>query len=258
MASAMKVAELKKELQQRGLDTSGLKKDLTARLEAAMAEEAKPPETTQPGQAANQAADPTPASDETETKKKRKLEEDIVDGGEGSSVVSTGTQQGVESPGQAAAEATAAAAPAAAPAARDSAKRAQPAVTRAQWWYYFDAEGKKQGPQYPGSMREWFSQGYFDEASTLVAPSFNGEIPKKDAFRPIDQVFSAPAQESAFVAAPGIAAFPPERLPSLVYDDGEIEAKPGAKWLEDKLEDLRNGKHSLVTGRPVLKGSFVT
>ena len=42
MASAMKVAELKKELHQRGLDTSGLKKDLTARLEAAMAEEAKP------------------------------------------------------------------------------------------------------------------------------------------------------------------------------------------------------------------------
>ena len=49
-------------------------------------------------------------------------------------------------------------------------------LVRAQWWWYMDGSDKKQGPQYPGPMRDWFAQGYFTAAATKVAPSFMGEV----------------------------------------------------------------------------------
>ena len=40
----------------------------------------------------------------------------------------------------------------------------------AMLWYYCDKDGKRQGPFYPGQMRQWWSAGFF-APSQLVAPS---------------------------------------------------------------------------------------
>jgi len=148
---------------------------------------------------------------------------------------------------------------------------AKPCLVR----YYIDGQGVKQGPQFPGPMRDWFqqgahhdfrhqhctwraargpdayvramccrsatdpppgahvralprlsmlrclrhftcdAQGFFPADTTTVAPSFSGEIPRAAAFRTIADTFPAPVPETAFVAAPGVAHFPPDRLPSV-------------------------------------------
>jgi hypothetical protein len=53
---------------------------------------------------------------------------------------------------------------------------------------------QKQGPQYPGSMKSWYDQQFFSE-STMVAPSFMGEIPRKDQFKSVKDTFKQPLAE---------------------------------------------------------------
>ena len=56
--------------------------------------------------------------------------------------------------------------------------------------YYKDHEQGKQGPFYPGPMREWFRSAYFPPDHTRVAPSFRGEVPKLATFTPISSLFA--------------------------------------------------------------------
>ena len=134
-------------------------------------------------------------------------------------------------------------------------------VTRAQWWYYIAADEKKYGPYWPGQMRDWFTQKYFS-ADLLVAPSFSGEIPRKDGFVSIASTFPKDLAETAFVAASGIALYPPAPQQTRIFDVEEEEQEPTSRqwepeWLATKLEDKRAGKTGFVGGGPVMKGSFV-
>ena len=63
-------------------------------------------------------------------------------------------------------------------------------------WFYKDREGGRQGPFYPGQMRQWYVSGFFP-ASQLVAPSFKGEIPRE--YARLDAFYTnATEREAAF------------------------------------------------------------
>lgn len=61
-------------------------------------------------------------------------------------------------------------------------------LSYAQFWYYHDASGARQGPFHPGPMRDWFVAGYLPE-TTPVAPSFDGAAPCSSSFRTIAALF---------------------------------------------------------------------
>jgi len=83
-------------------------------------------------------------------------------------------------------------------------------VKTSQWWYYLDnASQSMQGPYYPGQMRDWFQQGYFT-LQTLVAPSFQGEMPQR--YAQIGQVFPNAEAEAVFLPGEGVALYPPEEI----------------------------------------------
>ena len=135
---------------------------------------------------------------------------------------------------------------------------------RARYWWYISPDEKKQGPFYPGPMRDWFHGNFFTK-ELLVCPSYSGEIPKKNAFLPISTWFPEPLKETAFVPAADIALYPPPPEQTRIYDitDEDIDASNNRTsrepaWLAAKLDDKRKGKGSWTGGGgPVLKGSFV-
>lgn len=43
-------------------------------------------------------------------------------------------------------------------------------------------------------MKSWYDQGFFTE-ETMIAPSFIGEIPKKDIFKTVKETFKEPLSE---------------------------------------------------------------
>ena len=146
-------------------------------------------------------------------------------------------------------------------------KRTQP-LSEAQYWYYLDQEEKKQGPFYPGIVRDWYNEGYFPDEATRFAPSFMGEIPRAAHFQPLKELFSTPLKESAFqTIAPGIAHYPVAALPPQVVQvsDQDLERDELARdkdthsnpaWLENLLERQKLGGGGGFSG-PILKGSFV-
>ena len=101
----------------------------------------------------------------------------------------------------------------------ESRKRPANKLTQAQWWYYLDEGEKKQGPFFPGVMRDWFDQGYFPD-TTKVAASFMGEIPRQGTFDSIASLF--PDKESAFRPAAGIALYPPEAVAPNIVEITEV------------------------------------
>ena len=117
-------------------------------------------------------------------------------------------------------------------------------------WFYRDESGSRQGPFYPGQMRQWFQAGYFPK-SQLLAPSFRGEVPR--TFAPLTELFPADtAAEFAFTAADHVALWPPAvpNRPLPTNDDDDIDgdedvrqAKRPARpqWLEQSIERQRNG-----------------
>ena len=131
----------------------------------------------------------------------------------------------------------------------------------AMLWYYADREGKRQGPFYPGQMRQWFAAGFF-KPRQLVAPSFKGEVPR--AFVRIAQFYAgAVQQEAAFVAREGIALWPTAQAPQPDPDDdpdGEVVRRGGVQrrpqWLEDSLRRQRAGiKRKMIYG-PVERENY--
>ena len=123
----------------------------------------------------------------------------------------------------------------------------------AMLWFYRDSEGKRQGPFYPGQMRQWFTLGFF-KADQLVAPSFKGEMPRD--FVPIERFYSSDVQkEAAFVAREGIALWPAAQAQPQPEDDYDAESvSRGAdaqrpQWLEDSIRRQRAGiKRKMIYG----------
>lgn len=119
-------------------------------------------------------------------------------------------------------------------------------------WFYLDTEGKRQGPFYPGQMRQWFDAGYFPETQK-IAPSFKGEVPKQ--YEELGILFRDQTAE-AFLSKPGIALWPPAaaQSPSWVEEEEEEEAraKPVVgrpRWLEDSIRRQKAGiKRKMMYG----------
>lgn len=130
-------------------------------------------------------------------------------------------------------------------------------LERAHFFYYLDMSDTKQGPFFPGPMRDWLQAGFFT-AETKVAPSFGGEVPRLHDFRPASELFDEPLADHAFKAVKGIAQYPVQEVPQLVVTETESsEAPKGPFWLNEKLEAIKRGEVGSVGGGPVLKGSFV-
>ena len=130
----------------------------------------------------------------------------------------------------------------------------------AMLWYYRDKEGRRQGPYYPGQMRQWFTAGFFSPRQE-VAPSFKGEVPRE--FVHIEQFYaSAHQKEAAFVAADGIALWPMAQADAPDDDDDrDAAARPSGaqrrpQWLEDSLRRQRAGiKRKMIYG-PVERENY--
>jgi len=113
-------------------------------------------------------------------------------------------------------------------------------VKSAQYWYYRDQMFTPQGPFYPGQLRDWFSQGYFNE-NTEVAPSFQGEMPQK--YARVVEAFKHPLSETAFVPGEGIANYPPEEQVQEVKKEvtkeqlirSLMEATPGQEFQKSAI-----------------------
>ena len=137
-------------------------------------------------------------------------------------------------------------------------KWAKKDVGRAMLWYYRDKAGKRQGPFYPGQMRQWYVSGFFP-ASQLVAPSFKGEIPRE--YARLDAFYTnATEREAAFVAQEGVALWPTARAaPDAPGDDerndaGGEDRRP--QWLEDSIRRQRAGiKRKMIYG-PVERENY--
>ena len=128
----------------------------------------------------------------------------------------------------------------------------------AMLWFYKDREGGRQGPFYPGQMRQWYVSGFFP-ASQLVAPSFKGEIPRE--YARLDAFYTnATEREAAFVAMEGVALWPTARAaPDAPADDerndaGGEDRRP--QWLEDSIRRQRAGiKRKMIYG-PVERENY--
>ena len=124
-------------------------------------------------------------------------------------------------------------------------------IGAAMLWYYRDKEGKRQGPFYPGQMRQWWTAGFF-RPTQLVAPSFRGEVPRH--FVRVDQFFTDDlSREAAFVASEGVALWPA----AAAVDGGgggdvyaetvaRADASKRPDWLEDSLARQRQGIHHTI------------
>lgn len=123
-------------------------------------------------------------------------------------------------------------------------------LTRAMLWFYKDTGGNRQGPFYPGQMRQWYQAGYFP-TTHLVAPSFHGEIPKE--FAAIDKIFGNDAAEVAFTAQDNIALFPPPKQTQAIDSDDDVERPPQKrpKWLEDSIHRQRLGIKRKINPGPI-------
>ena len=121
----------------------------------------------------------------------------------------------------------------------------------AQFWYYKDRSDQKQGPNYPGHMRDWFAAGHFPE-TTLVAPSFSGEVPRQADYFQIRGTFEEPLKQTAFCWRSGVSPYP---AASMTPADDEVGAERPAEvgWLAEALARPRSSNNS---AGPVLKGSF--
>uniref|UniRef100_A0A7S3K6W3 GYF domain-containing protein n=1 Tax=Aureoumbra lagunensis TaxID=44058 RepID=A0A7S3K6W3_9STRA len=111
-------------------------------------------------------------------------------------------------------------------------------------WFYRDNEDKRQGPFWPGQMRQWLEAGYLPK-NMLIAPSFKGEVPRD--YVPLSQLF--PSFENAFLARSDIPAFPiAVSQPKESSDNEDVKAKTRhestkkrPKWLEESIERQRLG-----------------
>ena len=125
----------------------------------------------------------------------------------------------------------------------------------AQFWYYKDRSDQKQGPNYPGHMRDWFVAGHFPEV-TLVAPSFSGEVPRQADYYQIRGCFEAPLKETAFCWRSGISPYPAASLTQAddeAVDPGKPAEEAHVGWLAEALARPRASNNA---AGPVLKGSF--
>lgn len=143
-------------------------------------------------------------------------------------------------------------------------KKAKKDMSAAILWFYRDKEGRRQGPFYPGQMRQWYQSGFFPPTQAL-APSFKGEVPR--TFQTLADLF--PSVENAFVARQGIALWPPpqdlSRLEEAVdVDDGDDDDRlvvtarppPRPQWLEKSLERQRAGIKRKVHYAPVERENY--
>ena len=123
----------------------------------------------------------------------------------------------------------------------------------AQFWYYKDRSDQKQGPNYPGHMRDWFVAGHFPEV-TLVAPSFSGEVPRQADYYQIRGCFEAPLKETAFCWRSGISPYPAASL-TPADDEADPESPPrGSRRMAGG--GFARPRASNNAAGPVLKGSF--
>mmetsp|Transcript_4392 Transcript_4392/g.13831 ORF Transcript_4392/g.13831 Transcript_4392/m.13831 type:complete len:137 (+) Transcript_4392:209-619(+) len=133
-------------------------------------------------------------------------------------------------------------------------------------WYYCDKDGRRQGPFWPGQMRQWFEDGFFHETQ-IVGPSYKGEIPKGYAM--ISHYFGdagAILEATAFVAAEGVALFPNAlATDSQAQPEGSDDEMPTRRaaanasdkpqWLEDSLKRQKAGFHRMIYG-PVERENY--
>mmetsp|Transcript_4572 Transcript_4572/g.13759 ORF Transcript_4572/g.13759 Transcript_4572/m.13759 type:complete len:111 (+) Transcript_4572:106-438(+) len=96
-------------------------------------------------------------------------------------------------------------------------------------------------------MRQWWSVGFF-KPDQLVAPSFKGEVPRD--FVRVEQFFVGEERlEAAFVAASGVALWPPaaqQAPPDWYEEDSGSRSRGDARrpaWLEDSVRRQRAGIH---------------
>lgn len=136
-------------------------------------------------------------------------------------------------------------------------------ISTAILWYYQDKEGKRQGPFYPGQMRQWFESGYFPPDQRL-APSFMGEVPRN--FVHLNQLFPADvAQDKAFAAREDIALWPPAQAQSSRDEDDDDDQEKFVmssqrptrpQWLEDSIQRQKAGiKRKMIYG-PVERENY--
>ena len=120
----------------------------------------------------------------------------------------------------------------------------------AQFWYYKDRSDQKQGPNYPGHMRDWFAAGHFPE--THSRGSFlSGEVPRQADYFQIRGTFEEPLKQTAF-CWPGI----PRLI--LPLDDASRRRGGRRKARRGRLAggSSRTARSLNDSAGPVLKGSF--
>ncbi|KAJ8609559.1 hypothetical protein CTAYLR_006035 [Chrysophaeum taylorii] len=130
-------------------------------------------------------------------------------------------------------------------------------------WYYWDKESKRQGPFYPGQMRQWFVAGFFPQ-DQRIAPSFKGEVPRHSVR--LDQLFTRDtAADTAFLAHNDVALWPTAQAQPGPDDDVDedddklvMHSRPPSRpqWLEDSIQRQKAGiKRKMIYG-PVERENY--
>lgn len=129
----------------------------------------------------------------------------------------------------------------------------------AMLWFYKDKDGVRQGPFYPGQMRQWWVSGFFP-VTQLVGASFKGDVPRE--FVEVYRIFPDARETDksvAFIAREGITLWPPAFAPP-PPDEDEIYRQPQhtkrPQWLEDSLRRQKAGiKRKMIYG-PVERENY--